>query len=144
MNFKNGVACTAAAALACVVWSVAAAGQQPAPQPVEIPKSGTLEGVPTVRIDSTEQGATRRVLTDAEAAKNRLSVRVSDGQFYWTSRDNRPLRLDSTGGFTYLQDKPGSYIRFTKVKDRITYVEHVDRGLDSVTYWGELRIVLGK
>ena len=144
MNLKNGMACTAAAALACVVWSVAAAGQQPPPQPVEIPKSGTLEGLPTVRIDSTEKGATRRVLTEAEAAKNRLSVRVANGLFYWTSRDNRPLRLDSTDGFMYLQDKPGSYIKFTKVDDKITYVEHVDRGLESITYWGELRIVIGK
>jgi len=119
--------------------------QQAEGQQVEIPKTATtLEGVPAVRLDSTEQGAARRVLTAAEAAKNRLSVRVDAGQFYWTSRDNRPLRLDSTGGFTYLQDKPGSYIRFTKVGDKITYVEHVDRGLDSVTYWGELRIVLGK
>lgn len=143
MSFRPGMV---AAALVCVWATVAVSAQTPVnPQLVDIPRTATtLEGVPTVRIDSTEKGATRRVLTDSEAKQNRLSVRVANGQFYWTSRDNRPLRLDFTDGFTYLQDKPGSYIKFTKVDDKITYVEHVDHGLESITYWGELRVVVGK
>jgi hypothetical protein len=146
MRFRSGTAGAAAVALACMAWTVTAAQTPVNPQLVEIPRTATtLEGVPTVRIDSTEKGATRRVLTDAEAKQNKLSVRIANGEFFWTSRDNRPLRLDSTDGFIYLQDKPGSYIKFTKLDDnRITYVEHVDHGLESITYWGELRIVLGK
>jgi len=112
---------------------------------VEIPPTAaTLEGVPTVRIDAAAEGSTRRVLDAAEAAKNRLTVSVVDGQYYWTSRDNRLLRLDSSGEFTYLSSEPGKYIRLTRLNDTIAYVEHLDMGAGSVTWWGELRIVVGR
>lgn len=117
----------------------------PRPQRIEIPASATsLEGVPTVRIDSTEGNTTRRVLDADEAAKARLTVRVADGQFYWTNRGNRLLRLNSSGDFTYLSSGPGQYIRFTRLNDKISYVEHVDLTSGSVTWFGELRFVVGK
>jgi hypothetical protein len=53
------------------------------PQKVEIPATASrLEGLPTIRIDSTEGVTTRHVLSTAEAAKDRLTVKVVDGQFY--------------------------------------------------------------
>jgi hypothetical protein len=103
-----------------------------------------LEGIPTVRIDSAEGSTTRQVLDAAEAAKARLTVRVVDGRFHWTTRDNRLLRLNSSGEFTYLSSEPGQYIRFTRLRDKISYVEHVDLTSGSVTWFGELRIVVGK
>jgi hypothetical protein len=124
-----------------------AAGAQarPTPQRVQIPADvTTLEGVPTVRIDSAEGSVTRRVLTPAEAGKSRLTVRVVDGQFYWASRENRLLHLSQSGGFTYLASDPGTYVKFTRLNDRIAYVEHLDLAFTSVTWWGELRIAVGK
>jgi hypothetical protein len=110
---------------------------------VDIPSAATvLEGIPAVRIDSAEGNTTRHVLNPADADKARLTVRVVDGRFYWTSRGNRPLHLSSTGEFTYLSSEPGKYIRMTRLDDRIFYVEHMDQGLRSITWWGELRIVL--
>ena len=106
-------------AMACLGMAVSLAlGQEPAEaQKVEIPATATtLEGIPTVRIDSAQAGATRRLLSGAEASKDRLTVTVVNGQFYWASRLN----------------------------DKISYVEHVDLGLGSVTWWGELRIAGGK
>ena len=35
-------------------------------------------------------------------------------------------------------------MRFQDVNNTLIYVEHVDMGTQFVTYWGELRIVLGK
>jgi len=35
-------------------------------------------------------------------------------------------------------------VRFRRLGERLSYVEHVDLDLGSVTYWGELRIVLDK
>lgn len=121
-------------------------GQQtPQPQRVEIPAGATsLEGIPTVRIDSTEGATTRQLLDAAEAGKARLAVRVIDGQFYWTTRGNRLLSLNSSGDFTYLSSGPGQYIRLTRLNDKISYVEHVDLTSGSVTWFGELRIVVGK
>ena len=40
--------------------------------------------------------------------------------------------------------EPGQYIKFTRVTERITYVEHVDVALASVTWWGEMTIVTGR
>ena len=84
------------------------------------------------------------MLDPAEAAKDRLLVSIVDGQFYWTTRENRRLRLNSSGDYTYLSSEPGNYIRMTRVNDRVSYVEHVDLGSESITWWGELTIRIGK
>jgi len=134
-------------AVACLGLLVPSGVGQENPQPlrVEIPAGATsLEGIPTVRIDSAEGATTRHVLNAAEAAKARLTVKVVDGQFYWTTRDSRLLRLNSSGDFTYLSSEPGQYIRLTRLNDKISYVEHVDLMSGSVTWFGELRIVVGK
>jgi hypothetical protein len=134
---------TAAAAVLAV--TAGAAGQTP-PAGFEIPKNATaLEGLPRVRIDATQDGATRQVLDPAEAARNRLTIRIADGRLYWAGHDDRPLSVGSSGGFVYLSSTvPGRYVRFRQLNDRLTYVEHVDMAFGSVTYWGELRIVLAK
>jgi hypothetical protein len=121
-------------------------GQETArPQRVEIPVGTTsLEGLPTVRIDSAKDTTTRHVLDAAEAAKARLTIKVIDGQFYWTTRGNRQLRLDLSDRFTYFSSEPGQYIRMTRLNDKISYVEHVDVTSGSVTWFGELRVVIGK
>ena len=108
------------------------------------PNAVALEGLPTVRVDSAQSNTTRRVLNEAESVKGRLVVKIVDGQYYWTSRDNRLLRLDVSGPFTYLSSEPGSYVKLTRVNDKVTYVEHVDMPMGSVTWWGELRIVVDK
>jgi hypothetical protein len=126
-----------------MVGAGAALAQEARPQSVEMPAEATaLEGTPTVRIDSVEGSTTRRVLGESEAATQPLAIRIVDGEFYWTSRDNRRLRLSTAGEFTYLSSEPGKYVRFTRLHDRISYVEHVDTELGSVTWWGELRIVV--
>jgi hypothetical protein len=114
-------------------------------QRVEIPAdAASLEGIPTVRIDSAEGRATRRRLDAAEAANARLRVKVVDGHFYWTTRGNRLLSLNESGAFTYLSAEPGQYIRLTRLNDKISYVEHVDQTSGSVTWFGELKVVVGK
>jgi hypothetical protein len=112
---------------------------------VQIPANAiALEGIPTVRVDSAEGDTTRRVLSQNEATTSRLLVNIVDGKYYWTSRDNRALRLDASGPFTYLSSEPGKYIRFTRMDDKVAYVDHVDMPLGSVTWWGELEIILRK
>lgn len=114
-------------------------------QAVEIPQGATaLEGTPDVRVEVTKDGAIRRTLDAAEAARDRLTIKIVDGRLYWGDPD-RPLIVRSSGDFTYVSAaEPGRYVRFRRLDDRLTYVEHVDMALSSVTYWGELRFVLGK
>jgi hypothetical protein len=113
---------------------------------IAIPKDAiALEGIPSVRVDTTEEGGERRQLNPAEAIKDGLKINVIDGKYYWASRSNRPLTLISSGEFTYLSStEPGKYIRLRRLNDRISYVEHLDMTRGSVTYWGEIRIILGK
>lgn len=130
---------TAGAVLVALALAWPAAAQQ-----VDIPEGIIgLEGLPALRIDSTEEGTIRRALDPAEAAEHRLQVHVRDGVFYWTSRDGDRLQLDRSGEFTYLMADPGRYIKVTRLDDRLSYVEHVEtKPFGSITWWGELRIVL--
>jgi hypothetical protein len=133
------------AALAMLTIAPSSRAQTIGATPV-IPDNATaLEGLPTARLDVTSEGAKRQRLDRDQAANQALEIRIVDGRYYWTSRENRPLTLTTSGEFTYLTStEPGKYVRFRKIDDRLSYVEHVDMDFGSVTYWGELRIVLGK
>jgi hypothetical protein len=134
-------------ATACVVAiGPALVGQTSGQGQVQLPKNAVaLEGKPLVRIDATEDQITRRPLTETEMTENHLTIKTENGRYFWASRGNLPLTLSSSGDFTYLaSSEPGKYVRFRRVNDRITYVEHVDMAHGSVTYWGELKIVLGR
>jgi hypothetical protein len=120
------------------------AGGQDRPALVFPPGTTALEGTPTLRVDTTRDSTTRRQLDAAEAAGSRLRIQIRDGAFIWSSRDDRRLTASASGAFTYLSsNEPGRYVRIQRLNDRLTYIEHVDTELGSVTYWGELRIVGG-
>ncbi len=144
--FRTGrlLAGTLATALFVLPVASRAFGQTSAsPTPVTIPKEASaLEGRPTVRIDSTAGGTTRRELEQAEGTEHRLTITVVDGRLFWASQGNAPLTIDTVGGYTYLSSAPGRYVRLTRLNDRISYVEHLDTAPGHVTFWGELRIVL--
>jgi hypothetical protein len=106
--------------------------------------ASALEGTPSAKVEASPERSERREL-DTRGHTDDLRIRIVDGRYYWASRQDRPLTLTQSGEFTYLSSsEPGQYIRFRRMNDRTAYVEHVDMGLRSVTYWGELRIVLGK
>lgn len=119
------------------------------PEPLEeigVPPTATvLEGRPDVRVEATEDRAERRELGEREADDNRLTIKVRNGQLYWGAQEV-PLLVNPAGEFVYLSSstRPGHYIRVRRVNDRLTYVEHLDMGTRNVTYWGELRVVLGR
>jgi len=119
---------------------------QELPTAVEIPANATaLEGLPQVRMETTRDGSLRRELDGAEAARSRLSIAIVDGRFYRAGREGPPLTLTTKGEFTYLSStEPGTYVQIRRLNERLLYVEHLDMPFLSVTYWGELRIVLKK
>jgi hypothetical protein len=109
------------------------------------PNAAVLEGLPRVRIDTTKDQVNRRELGAAEAARSRLTITIADGQIYRGDRTGTPLTIATSGMFTYLSSTtPGRYIRIQRLNDTLSYVEHVDMAAGSVTYWGELRVVLEK
>lgn len=114
--------------------------------PASIPAGATaLQGLPTVRVDTTVDETKRHTLTAKEANEHGLSITVTGGRYFWTSRRNEELTVRTGGEFTYLTTaNPGQYVRLRRIDDRLTYVEHLDMDSRSVTYYGELRIVLGR
>lgn len=142
---KQAAGVIAATAVWAIVAGSDAVAQAPGRHDVGVPKNAiALEGTPRVRIDIDEDHVTRRQLTEAEEGQNSLAITVDHGRYVWSSRENAPLTLSSSGAFTYLSSsEPGKYVRLRRVNDRITYVEHLDTVHGSVTYWGELRVVLG-
>jgi hypothetical protein len=135
--------------LAAVIWASQAVGAAGGPQVTGplIPATATqLQGTPTIKVEVTEAGATRRSLSPQEAAAETLSIRVRDGRLFWTRAGGAPLTLTTAGDMTYLSSatEPGRYVRLRKMNDRLTYVEHLDLGSRSVTYWGEMRISLAR
>jgi hypothetical protein len=107
--------------------------------------AAVLEGVPRVRIDTTQDHVTRRELDAAEAARSRLTITIRDGQLYRGDRTGTPLTITTSDGFTYLSSsRPGRYIRIQRLHDTLSYIEHVDMAFGSVTYWGELRVAVTK
>jgi hypothetical protein len=134
-----------ATALALTLAATPGGAQAPAPAPAIPPAATSLEGVPEVTVETTEQQVTRRLLEPAEARQHSLDVQIRDGRLYWRSRDNRLLDARPSGGFLYLlSNEPGHYVRIRQLTDRLAYVEHVDTPAGSITYSGELRIVLGR
>lgn len=102
-----------------------------------------LEGLPEVRVEARKDRVDRRTLGAAESATSRLTITIADGQFYWGAQTGTPLTVTTAGSFTYLlSTEPGRYIRIQELNHRLSYVEHVDMPFGSVTFWGELRVVL--
>ncbi len=128
-----------------VTLSSVAGAQSPGRAPVIPADAVALEGRPAVRVEVTPEGTTRQLLNEQGAEEARLAITMRDGRYYWGNDPGRPLLLRRTGEFTYLStSEPGHYVKFTQINDRIQYVEHLDQALGSVTYWGELRVVLGR
>jgi hypothetical protein len=138
---------TAAAAASVGLMIGVVLGQAQSPNgALAIPPNATaLEGLPQVRIDVTKDGATRHELDRTEAVRDRLTIEIVDGRLYWAGGEDRPLIVTSANEFVYLSSsEPGKYVRVRRLNGRLTYIEHVDMPLGSVTFWGELRMVLGK
>jgi hypothetical protein len=139
----RGVIC----GIALVMFSAGVSSRsQSADASASLPAGTTaLRGLPTVRVESTADETKRHGLTAKESSEHGLSISVSGGRYFWTSRQNEELTLRTSGEFTYLTTaNPGQYVRLRRINNRLTYVEHLDMGPKSVTYFGELRIVLGK
>jgi hypothetical protein len=106
-----------------------------------------LDAEPTVRVDSNENAATRRVLPAVERAKNKVIIIKKGAHYLWASRGGRELVHQTSGAFDYFIEPGGA--GYIKVFDthyasadpqtkgpRYQFMEHVTLMLNSITYWG--------
>ena len=107
-----------------------------------------LDGTPSSRTSSSDEGSTDETLTEAQKNEFRLLITKLGDEYIWASREQRQLDHYKSGAFHYFVDPTGGgYIKvfdqsvlpdFMKdpTKPRILYMEHLSLGLQTTTYWG--------
>lgn len=102
---------------------------------------------PTSRVVSTSTETSRELLTANQTNENRLQITKIGTNYFWTTRNNRPLTHSTSGDFHIFTDRNGAgYIKIfeptlypkslTGSKQGYQYLEHVHTLLGTVTYWG--------
>jgi hypothetical protein len=109
-------------------------------------------GIPTIKIS---EGGTERnpeALTRLQAANVHCVISQIGDDYYWASRENKPLVLiEGVAFITFIAADGSGYIRVTMpnrkkaaavtggTEAEFDYVEHLLIGLRSVTYYGKAR-----
>ena len=146
-----------------------AAGRQ-APKPGRLAAQATGPRRPTGILRSVKHGLLRALGTvvaalalpvDAPAQQAAAPERDPSRRSAVTLQDLPRVRIDDAEGadrvpgakkpgrpqtrsYTFLSATPGAYRRVTRIANRLSYVEHLERGPRSVTFQGGLRVSLGK
>jgi len=74
----------------------------------------------------------------------RVRIDDADGASHGRAADTKKASRPEPGGYTFLSSTPGSYARVTRITDRVSYLEHLERGPQYATFRGGLRVALGK
>lgn len=104
-----------------------------------------ISAQPTVKVESTGDETKRYTLSPQEMAKYPLLITEEDGNFFWASRDNRPMIHTQSGMFHYYIAVDGA--GYVKVWDATVfakkgeppvfpYLENLSIMLNTITYWG--------
>jgi len=109
-------------------------------------------GIPSVKV--SEGGLERNAETLMREKAVNLACVISEigGEYYWASRENKPLVRHEGGAFiTYIAVDGSGYVRIVNptmkgpasmmspTEKEFDYVEHLLMGLRSVTYYGTAR-----
>lgn len=106
-----------------------------------------FNAIPASRVDSSAEKTTRQVLDESKRNEFRLLITKVGDQYFWATRENKPLIHTVSGAFHIFTDTDGSgYIKIfdthalpESIRDpgpRYQYMEHLHLWLGSTTYWG--------
>lgn len=96
-----------------------------------------VNGLPIVKVMSDIEGTEFMNLSEDESFEYRLMITKKDGKYIWASRENKELLLNQSGLFFYFFNPTGAgYIKISKVKGKVFYMEHLTLGFKNITYWG--------
>jgi hypothetical protein len=91
-------------------------------------------GTPYMTIMTTEKGVEKMMLTGEKAFKVRCIFTVTDDYITWDSRKGVPLFIINSEQFTIFRDEYSAYIKIDTNSKK--YIEHVNLGLMTITYYG--------
>ena len=104
-----------------------------------------FRGRPSVRVFTTAERDIRETLDDESASKNECVIATRGKQYVWVSRQGAPLTRVDAGEFSYFIHRGGEgYVKVFNgsreaAKAPTDYIEHINRGFDTVTYFGRAR-----
>ncbi len=107
-----------------------------------------LDGTPSKRTSSSDEGSTDDTLTEAQKNEFRLLITKVGDEYIWASREQKQLVHHESGAFHYFIDpQGGGYIKVydqnvlpefmrESTQPRFLYLEHLSLWLETTTYWG--------
>lgn len=113
-------------------------------------QSFSFTGIPSVKV--IEGGVERNIekIEPTKASSVACNIKEVDGKFFWETRGNKQLQVIDSGAFiTFLATDGSGYVRLikpslkeaasvmSKTEKSFDYVEHLNLGLRSVTYYGK-------
>ena len=111
-----------------------------------------LQGTPSKRTSSSDEGSTDETLTEAQKNEFRLLITKVGDEYIWASREQKQLVHHKSGAFHYFIDpQGGGYIKVydqnvlpefmrDSTKPRFLYLEHLSLWLETTTYWGSAEV----
>ena len=95
----------------------------------------TTMGFPVSKIESNQNQTKRYELTKKQTKEYQVVISEFEGRFYWESRNKVELIKTISGIYTnYVSPTGSGYIKVSTLDN--TYLEHINSGLGTITYWG--------
>ena len=97
-----------------------------------------INSLPSVKFETDVNGATKTKLKEEESTKNLIKIIKAGGNYFWATREYRPLIRNDSGLFTtFVCPKGGGYVKVAIAPDgKFTVMEHITFGMVTITYFG--------
>ena len=92
-------------------------------------------GIPVNKVESNQNQTKRYELNENQMKEYQVIISEIDGRFYWESRNQMELIRTTSGIFiNYVSPTGSGYIKVSTLDN--TYIEQINLGLGTITYWG--------
>ena len=96
-----------------------------------------LNGIPIVQSKGNIQQSENLKLSEIQQNEYRLLITKKGDDYFWTTRENRPLIKMQSGDISIFIEPGGAgYIRVSEQNGQVLYLEHMANGFQTITYWG--------
>lgn len=94
-------------------------------------------GLPIKKSMCDISGCKEIPITLENQASFRLSIISVKDNYFWASRDKKPLIASSSDDFyNFVAPTGEGYIKISSEEGKTVYVEHMTLGFKNITYWG--------
>jgi hypothetical protein len=100
-------------------------------------ESVVLNGTPIIQAKGNLQESKNTQLSESQKNEYRILITKEGDNYFWATRENRPLIKTLSGEFSIFIDPLGSgSVRVAEKDGLIMYLEQMAIGFQTVSYWG--------